>query len=64
MAFTQADLDAINQAIASGEKTVQFSDRSTTYRSIEELIAAAKIIADQLAAPRSKQILAYSEKGF
>lgn len=63
MAFTSADLDAINAAIARGERTVQFADRSVTYRSIDELLQARAVIAASLAA-RPRQRLAYASKGF
>jgi hypothetical protein len=63
MAFTEDDLEKIRRAIATGEKTVQFSDRSVTYRSIDELRQAEQAIAASLTgAP--KQFLAYTDKGF
>lgn len=63
MAFTTDDLEAIRRAIASGERSVQFADRSVTYRSMEELLSAETRIASELSA-RPKQSLGYSEKGF
>lgn len=51
MAFTQSDLDAIDAAIASGALTVRSSDgKQVTYRSIEELTRARKVVADSIAA--------------
>lgn len=64
MAFSQTDLDAIRAAIAKGEKTVQFADRSVTYRSMDELFQAEARIAQALRTPRAKQTLAVSSKGF
>jgi len=67
MGFTQDDLDAINSAIARGEKSVQFSDRSVTYRSLSELLQARKLIEDAISMdtpPRPRQFLGYSDKGF
>ena len=61
--YTQAQLDAIRAAIARGERTVQFSDRAVTYRSMEELLAAEQRIASDLAS-RPKQSLGYAVKGF
>jgi hypothetical protein len=62
VAFTSADLDAIRTAIARGERAVQFVDRSVTYRSMDELLAAeeriAKALAAQAANRRSKQSIA------
>jgi hypothetical protein len=63
MAFTESDLAAIDRAIATGERQVQFADRAVTYRSITELLEARAVIAAQLAG-RVKQTLAYAVKGF
>jgi len=49
MAWTQAQLDVIEAAIASGELTVHFSDRSVTYRSMDDLLKARGVIKDALA---------------
>ena len=48
MAWTQSDLDAIDRAIASGELTVHFADRSVTYRSLDELLKIRALIKDDL----------------
>ncbi len=48
MAWTQAQLDAIEAAIASGELTVHFGDRSVTYRSMDDLVKARAVIKDAL----------------
>lgn len=37
MAITQADIDALEIAIASGAKKVKFSDRETEYRDLDEM---------------------------
>ena len=50
MAFTQADLDAVDRAIASGELSVRTNDRSVTYRSMAELRDARATISGALAA--------------
>ena len=63
MAYTTADLDAVRTAIAKGERTVQFADRSVTYRSMDELLRAEQRISGALAS-RPKQSLGYAEKGF
>lgn len=46
---TQADIDALNAAIASGEKQVALGAQQVTYRSISELIAARNDLVRQLA---------------
>lgn len=40
MPVTQADIDALNAAIATGERQTVISGESVTYRSVEEMIAA------------------------
>lgn len=64
MAFSQSDLDSVRAAIAKGEKTVAFADRSVTYRSMDELFQAEARIAQALSTPRAKQTLVVSGKGF
>ncbi|HOQ47662.1 MAG TPA: hypothetical protein PK157_20295 [Bryobacteraceae bacterium] len=49
MAWTQQQLDAIEAAIASGELTVHFGDRTVTYRSMDDLLKARVVIKDALA---------------
>lgn len=44
MAWTTADLEAIEAAIASGEEEVRFSDRSVRYRSIADLLKARDVM--------------------
>lgn len=49
MAFTQTDLDNINVAIATGEKSVEVNGRKVLYRDMSELEAAANRIKAELA---------------
>lgn len=42
MAYTQEQLDALEAALARGEKRVAFSDKSVEYRSIDELRLAIR----------------------
>ena len=53
MAFTNADLNAIDAAIASGELTVSSGGRTVTYRSMSDLLKARQTIAAELAAAAS-----------
>ncbi|WP_280190348.1 phage head-tail joining protein [Delftia sp. PS-11] len=48
MALTQADLDALDLAIASGELTVSHAGRTVTYQSTDSLLKARKHVADVL----------------
>ena len=62
MSFTQKHLKAVETAIARGEKTVRYSDRTVEYRSIDELLQARDEIRTSLinaAGPRSRMIRLY-----
>lgn len=58
MAFSTADLESIDAAIASGELTVSVQGRTVTYRSVDDLIKARRVIEDgigvQSATPRAR----------
>lgn len=54
MALTQADLDALDRAIASSTLEVQFADRRVKYRSMDELIMARGHVASQISAASSR----------
>lgn len=49
MAHTQADLDAIKAAIASGEQSVEVGGRKVVYRSIDDLRKARDDVTAELA---------------
>jgi len=62
MAYTQAHLDAVERAIARGEKVVRYSDRTVEYRSVDELVRARGLIRTELAkaaGPRSRVVRLY-----
>lgn len=62
MAFTQQDLEAVERAIARGEKIVRYADRNVEYREIDELLRARDEIRSSLAAaagPRSRIVRLY-----
>lgn len=50
MPVTQSDIDALNKAIAAGERRVTLGSQSITYASIAELIQARNDMQTQLAA--------------
>jgi hypothetical protein len=49
MAFTSADLTAIEKAIASGVLVVKFSDRQVTYQSTADLFKVRDMIKNSIA---------------
>ena len=73
MAYTQSQLDALEAALAKGEKRVTCGDKTVEYRSVDELKAAIrdvrKGIAEQAAATglwpgAPRQIRVTTGKGF
>ena len=57
MAFTQTDLNALNQAIGSGVMQVQYADKNVRYRSLDEMMRVRAVMMaelNQLTAPRRK----------
>ena len=67
MSFTQKHLDAVESAIARGEKTVRYADRTVEYRTVDELLKAREEIRSSLASaagPRSRVVrLFHAGKG-
>jgi hypothetical protein len=66
LAVAQANLLLISTAMARGERSVQFADRSVSYRSMDELMEAYRFWSNQVAlySGRRRQSLGYSTKGF
>lgn len=48
MAWTSADLEAIEKSIKNGTSRVRYADREITYRSLEELLQLRTIIQAEL----------------
>jgi hypothetical protein len=67
MSFTQKHLDAVEAAIARGEKIVRYTDRTVEYRTVDELLKAREEIRSSLinaAGPRSRVVrLSHGGKG-
>jgi ABC-type cobalamin transport system ATPase subunit len=53
----QQQIAAINSAIASGERVVQYNGKRIEYRSIDELVRARQILTDQLAGASQMDVL-------
>lgn len=66
MAYTQAHLDALEQAKATGVLTVAFEGRTTTFRSIAEIDRVIADIRRELypAKYRRRQYRLSSSRGF
>lgn len=65
MAFSKADLDAINAAIGSGALKVKYQDREVTYQDMAGLIRARNLILNDVEPERrtSSQRFATFSKG-
>jgi hypothetical protein len=66
MAYTQAQLEALQEAMASGTLTVTYEGRSITYRSVQELqraIAVVQNALNQQSGKRTRQYRLSSSKG-
>ncbi len=65
MAFSQAQLDAIENAIAAGVTTVSYEGKSTNFRSLDEMLRVRDIImrALGLSPQRSATVLAAHDRG-
>lgn len=70
MAFTLADVAAIEAALSRGELSVQYDNRRVTYRSIEELASIRDRMIRELGPDassttrRPKQVYLVGGKGF
>ena len=70
MAVTQADIDNLNAAIASGVRSVTLGGQTVTYSTVDALIKARNDLATQLAvqnatAQRHRQAYAfYAGRGY
>jgi len=52
VAFSQAQLDALDEALATGALSVKYADRSVTYRSLSDMIALRDRMARTLESPK------------
>jgi len=66
MAFTQIQLDALDEAIASGTLEVWYDHKKVEYRSLEEMMRIRRLMADEIAragAPRIRRRVARYHNG-
>jgi len=56
--YTQAQLDALEEAIAAGVLTVKHGDKIVTYRSLAEMLRLADLIRQALASASSRRPIA------
>lgn len=63
MAYTQTNLDAIREAIATGATTVSFEGRSVTYRNLDEMRRVEAIISESLAGASARVFVVQTSRG-
>jgi hypothetical protein len=63
MAYTQAQLEALQEALASGTLTVTYEGRSITYRSVQELQRAIAVVQNALNQQSGKRTRQYRLSG-
>jgi len=68
MAYTETQLEALREALATGTRRVSYGDKTLEYRSVEELQVAIREVEAALArgksAPVARQIRVTTSKGF
>lgn len=69
MAVTQADIDRLTAAIASGERQISNGGEQVTYRSIDDLVKARKLLQDEFdkqngVVPNKQYRLYHAGKGY
>lgn len=66
MAFTQAQLDALDAAIASGTRSVSYDGKRVEYGSLAEMLQVRALMADELGGDAERESMsdvAYFRKG-
>lgn len=48
MAYTLEQYEALQAAVAGGELSVRYADRSVTYRSVDEMLKILRLMRDDL----------------
>lgn len=66
MAWTMAQYEALQAAIADGALTVKYADKVVTYRSLDEMIRILKLIGAELGITAKSPTRTYAShsKGF
>ena len=64
MGYTLEDYDALNKALASGAKKVQYADKSIEYQSVGDMLRIREEMKNELGLnTRSSKVLASVSKG-
>ncbi len=55
--WTQANLDALEAAIAKGVKSVSYGDRRVDYNTLDEMLKLRATMRDEIASPQVSQAI-------
>ena len=61
MAYTQAQLDSLEAAIAEGARTVKYEDREVTYRSLKDMESLRRRMRLELGLVERKPVRVYAQ---
>jgi len=67
VSYTQTQIEALQQALATGEHRVSFGDKTVEYRTVAELRAAIRTVEAEIArgsGTPKRQIRVTTAKGF
>jgi len=66
MAFTQADLDALDAARKQGAKRIRFQDRDFEFDTVDDYIKLRNLILNEMAqgTQRVRQVRIYTNSGW
>ena len=66
MAFTQADIDALDVARKQGAKRIRFQDRDFEFDSVDDYIKLRNLILNEIAqgTQRVRQVRIYTNSGW
>lgn len=63
MAFTQEQLDSLKEAVTSGARTVQYGDKTVTYRSLDEMIRIMDLMETELGIAKARRTVGNFRSG-
>lgn len=64
MAWTQADLTALDEAIASGVLKVAYRDKTVTYHSLADMLRLRAVMKEEIDAGTSSAVDRYARAAF
>lgn len=64
MAYTQAQLDALREAVARGVQTVEYDGQRVTYRSTDEMLRLIGVIERSLSGSVTTRTVYGTSRGF